>query len=72
MNINRVRGFGKIRGKNEKKMIWFLVVELGPLKIFGIFLFFKERYKWVLIAKLSIGKVLLIIEVSFFYLILSK
>lgn len=45
MNINRVRGFGKIRGKNEKKMIWFLVVELGPLKIFGIFLFFKERYK---------------------------
>lgn len=40
MNINRVRGFGKIRGKNEKKMIWFLVVELGPLKIFGIFLFF--------------------------------
>lgn len=71
MNINRVRGFGKIREKNEKKMIWFLVVELGPLKIFGIF-FFKERYKWVLIAKLSIGKVLLIIEVSFFYLISSK
>lgn len=40
MNINRVRGFGEIRKKKEKEMMWSLVVELGPLKIFEIFYFF--------------------------------